>query len=631
MEAKKQCEAFALQRKGQMKLNAIQKHYRKILLKQIEHLVAEAKQSNTTLTHSELKRKFDEIWEKWIGEFSTEEYQSMYPNDENIEMSISEVLQELLRKYSSILIPKLNRTSLRGKQDLSITIIPSKHLRFTPSDVEHTANLTSVNLTSAVKKFATFFHLGKDKGEEDNRVKQAVKASDEIFDAVRNAFHKVRRDLHNFDKSYAYELLKELIDNIESYNKKHGNFFTSEYVVDMALIFANYLVTEFIKLMRQVRAIGDPVESFKGLRETYLSTFLAQYTDVSGDVTAAENLGRLLLVVIEVAVVQILPTDIAAHMKTTDASFYQKTYFKVRVLKDLATARKFELFKVYLEDIRRSFEYWAERYVREFCMANDKKNLKALAYSILHEIIVHIETTVKRLHKSMPIKQWLQKFYKCLSEILIIDLGELQDIIEVTQIKSSSEHFIATLLKQLPEVEEEVMKIIVDPNSKFSCITKWNNSPHLILCDSLVGCIARCPFCGEQCELTDPNHAECGKDHFINIHRPQCLGKYLWVKSEKLILDLCTYLVESEYQFRNKDTNYQWFPYKDYRIFYANWCISNESPTEAPKYWQWFISCYLKEIIKWAGAAPTSIDHLNWGAVSQEMAIASLSEVYKIN
>ena len=630
-EAKKQCEAFALYRKDQTKLNAIQKHYRKILLKQIEQLVTEAKQSNTTLTQSELERKFDEIWGKWIGEFSTEEYQSMYPSDESIEMLTCEVLQELLSKYSSILIPKLNRTPLRGRQDLSITISPSKHLRFTPTDVERTANVSSVNLTSAVKKFATFLHLGKDKSEEDNGVKQALKASDEILDTARNAFHKVRRNFHNFDKSYAYELLKELIDNIESYSKKHDNFFTPEYVVDMALIFASYLVMEFIKLMRQVRATGDPVESFKGLRETYLSTFLDQYRDVSGDVTAAENLGRLLLAAIEVALVQILPTKIATHMKTTDASFYQKTYFKVRILKNLATARKFELFKIYLEDIRRSFEYWAKRYVREFCMANDKKNLKTLAYSVLHEIIVHIDTTVKRLHKSMPIKQWLQKFYQCLNEVLIIDCGELQDVIEVTQIKSSSEYFIATLLDQLPEVEEEVMKIIADPNSKFSCITKWNNSPHVMLCDSLVGCIARCPFCGEQCELTDPNHAECGKDHFINIHRPTCLGKHLWNKSNKLVLDLCTYSVDSEKKFRNKDTNYKWFPYKDYRKLYANWCISNESPTEAPKYWQWFISCYLKEIIKWTGADPTSIGHLNWGAVSQEMAIASLSEVYKIN
>ena len=174
------------------------------------------------------------------------------------------------------------------------------------------------------------------------------------------------------------------------------------------------------------------------------------------------------------------------------------------------------------------------------------------------------------------------------------------------------------------------MKIVTDPNSKFSQITKWRTSPHLILCNSVVGCTAQCPFCGEQCELTDPNHAACGKDHFINIHRPQCLRKYTWDNSKKLILDVCSYSVESDNMFNNADTNYEWLPYKDYRNLYKNWCISNESPTEAPKYWQWFISHYLKDIIEWARATPTKISHLNWGAVSQEMAVASLSEVYKI-
>lgn len=78
------------------------------------------------------------------------------------------------------------------------------------------------------------------------------------------------------------------------------------------------------------------------------------------------------------------------------------------------------------------------------------------------------------------------------------------------------------------------MKLIVDPNSKFSDITESNNSPHLMLCSTLIGCTEQCPFCREQCELTDANHAECGKDHFTNIHRPQCLRKYRWHKSNEL-------------------------------------------------------------------------------------------------
>ena len=629
-EAKKHCEILKVKREGHIKLEAIQKHCRKQLLQQIQQLVMQAKQNNTELTPRELERKFDEKWQLWLAEFPTEEYQSMHTSAEAIETQISDVLQELLIKHSSILIPKLNRSSLseKGKNGLKIAVQP-KHLQFNPTGITQHVT-TSTGVVKKFEKFATVLGFGKDKREDDNGIKQASKASQEFFDIAGKAFHKIKRNFHDFDKSYAYNLLKEYIDAIESYNEKHEHLFTSEYIVDMAIIFASYLVAEFIELMKEVKATGDPVESFKVLRKTYFNTFLAQYKDICSDDAAAKSLCQLLSAAIRVALIEVLPTQIAVHMKDSDTSFRQKTYFKVRVLKDLVAARKFELFKAYLEDIKSSFESWAECYVHTFCMANNKKNLKTIARSIIHEIIVKIQAAVKDLNKNMPIKQWLQKFYQRLNETLTIDLGELQDIIGATHIECSGDNFITTLSEQLEQEEERIMKIVTDSNSRFSHITKWSTSPHLLLCDSVIGCTEQCPFCGEQCELTDPNHAACGKDHFINIHRPQCLRKYRWHKTKKLILDVCSYSVESDNMFYNADTNYEWHPYKDFRSLYKNWCISNESPTEATKYWQWFISRYLSDIIEWAGAAPTSISHLNWGAVSQEMAVASLSEVYKI-
>ena len=635
-EAKKHCEVLKVKREGHIKLQAIQKDYRKQLLQHIQQLVAQEKQNKTKLTQRELENKFDEKWQLWLGEFPTEEYQSMHTSSEAIETQISGILQELLTKHSSILIPKLNRLCLleKGKNGLNITVVPNKHLQLNPiitttttTTTQHMANSTGANV---VKKFATVLGFGKDKREDDNGVQQALKVSREFFAVADKAFLKIKRNFHDFNKLYAFNLLREYIDAIESYNEKHKHMFTSEYIVDMAIIFASYLATEFIKLTKEMKATCDPVESFKQLRKTYLNTFLAQYRDICSDHTAAKNLCQLLSVAIEVALVQILPSKIAVHMKDSDSSFRQKRYFKVRVLKDLAAKKKFTLFKAYFEDIKSSFESWAECYVQEFCIANNKKNLETAARSIVHEIIVKIDSAVKDLNKSMPIKQWLQKFYQRLNETLTIDLGELQDIIGATNIESSSEYFITTLSEELRQEEERIMKIVTDPNSKFSSITKWGTSPHLVLCNSVIGCTEQCPFCGEQCELTDPNHAECGKDHFISIHRPQCLRRYTWDKTKKLTLDVCTYSVESDNRFRNADTNHEWHPYKEYRSLYKNWCISNESPTEAPKYWQWFISHYLSDIIQWAGAAPTSINHLNWGAVSREMALASLSEVYKV-
>ena len=169
---------------------------------------------------------------------------------------------------------------------------------------------------------------------------------------------------------------------------------------------------------------------------------------------------------------------------------------------------------------------------------------------------------------------------------MTIDLGEIQDITGATHIANVSGHFITTFSEQILQEEERIINVIADPHSKFSDISKWTTPPHVLLCESFIGCIERCPFCGEQCEITDSNHLQCGKDHYIHIHRPQCLGKFTWHISQKLVLDLCTFSVESENSFRNQDTNETWVPYKDYRTIYKNWCISNESPTEAPKYWQ---------------------------------------------
>ena len=629
-EAKKQCELLEINRKRHTKLEEIQKQHRKQLLQQIQQLVAEAKQNNTTLSQRQLEKKFDEKWQIWIKEFSTnsEDYQKMYTSNDDIDYLINQVLDEILTKYSSELIHKLKKISLskKEKHGLHLLIDCDKHLRFDTSTLPDVADNPTV-----IEKIVTF--LGFPKRELDNvAAKQAQKATDDFFTAAINAFRRIRKDFHSFNKSCAFDLLKEFVNNIESYNAKHGYMFTSEYIVDMALAFAHYMIAEFIKLMDEVRTANDPMISLKRLREAYFNTFLVQFSDISGDDTAACNLCQLLSVAIETAVSQILPSKIEVHMKGSDAGFKTKAFFKVKVLKDLAAERNFELFKTYLLDIKSSFEYWTERYVREFCMANNNKNLQTLVRLFVHDTILEIDATVQKLDKNIPIKQWLQRFHERLNETLTINLNELEDIIGATRVETISEYFVSRLSKQLTEQEEKIMERIVDPNSKFSDITKWNTSPHITLCDSLIGCTAQCPFCKEQCELTDSNHVECGKDHFIQIHRPECLGKYTWDKTKQLVLDLCTYSVDSDNRFRNADTNDEWVPYKNYRSIYKNWCFSNESNTEeAPKYWQWFISHYLKEIIEWVGAAPTSIDHLNWGAVSPEMAVASLSEVYKIS
>ena len=619
IEAVHQCKLLKLNREGHLKLEANQTKYRKQLLQHIDDLVVKAKKNNFKLSHQDLESRFNDTWKVWMEEFSTEQYQKMYVSNDQIVYSIFNVLQDLLNKDDSILMPKLEKVDLsKGTKKLCITIDPKKHLNL--------SNLQPNTSSGVVVRITTFIGFNKD-NSRDQAIKCAQKASDDFFAAAKDSFRKIRNNFQNFNRSYVFNLLKELIDSLTKYNEENEQMLTSEYIVDMALIYAKYLADEFIKLMNEVRITNDPMESFKRLRETYFNTFIAQYKDISGDVTSAKSLSQVLSVAIETAIIQILPAKIADDMKSKDQCFIQKKYLKVRVLKDLAKEKNFELYKTYLVDIKSSYESWIQQYVKEFCKTKD---YITLARTTVHGIVIKITATIADLGKNIPIEQWLLNFHERLNDSLTINFSEMQDIIGATTVKSSSDYFIDTLSEQLSQVEEEIMQMITRSNSKFSDITEWSNSPHIILCNSLIGCTEQCPFCKEQCEINDPNHADCEKDHFIHIHRPECLGRMKWHKSKELVLDLCTYSIESDNTFRNNDTNNEWVPYKDYRNIYKNWCISNESPIEAPKYWQWFIYNYRDEITTWAGATSTSIDHLGWGAVSLKMAVASLSEVYKL-
>ena len=632
-EAKKHCEVLKLERESRVKLEALKEDYRKQVLDHIQQLATHAKENQKVLTQPELERKFDEKWQDWINEFSTEEYQNMYISNDGIEAEISNVLHSLLARHN-LLISKLQKTALSkpGEHDVPVTINPNSHLKSYEANTEHPAENTS-----KIKKFTTFLNFGKDKSKKENdntKIKDAQKKTDGFFATATSGFSKIKKK--NFDKKIAFTSLKKFIDEIESYNEKNDYMFTSEYIVDMAIAFASYMTTEYINLMDEVRKDNNPMEHIKRLRKTYLNTFLVQYKEVCGDEIAAKNLCNLLSVAIEAAVIQILPTKIAVHMKNKNISFCQKIAFKVKVLKDLAEEKKFELFKTYLVDIKRSFLSWVERYVKEFCTENNKKNLKTIVKSIVHVIIEKIGASVKHSDETIPMKQWLQQFHQNLNETMTINLSEMEDIIAANKVQNSSKLFVSTLSEQLLKQEDKTIKAIVDPaaDSKFSDITKWSTSPHITLCDSLIGCTAQCPFCGEQCELTDPNHLACGKKHFMHIHRPVGLGKYTWHESQELVLDICTYSIdpESGHKFKNRDTNNEWVEMKDYQTIYKDWYISNMSPKEAPRYWQWFISHYLKDITEWVGASSSSssISEHNWGAVTQKMAVASLHKVYKM-
>ena len=207
---------------------------------------------------------------------------------------------------------------------------------------------------------------------------------------------------------------------------------------------------------------------------------------------------------------------------------------------------------------------------------------------------------------------------------IMIDLQEVQEMIGITKLKDIK-LFNDRFIYNLHQVKENIIKEIEDQNSNLSKVSEWDSPPYLVLSSTLTGCKELCPFCKEQCEYTDENHE--GNAHFTNIHRPSCLGRMIWTKTELLCLYICSESVESDASFKTSETNNESVPFKNYKTIYPNWVISNEKPKDGQTYWQWFCAKYNSEIVRWVGSKPTPIDP-GWKQITKEEAIHSLHSIY---
>ena len=150
--------------------------------------------------------------------------------------------------------------------------------------------------------------------------------------------------------------------------------------------------------------------------------------------------------------------------------------------------------------------------------------------------------------------------------------------------------------------------------------------PYDTLFEDIAGCTEQCPFCKEQCEYTKATHP----DSILHSakHRPQCLGGYRWEKDNTMILDVCTFLVASEKNFRNKDTKQKYWHYSKYSKFYPKWDIPKERSLEASAFWIWLVGNFSKYIMAYFDYSETEV-YSHWKSMKWEEVKQMLEKEYK--
>ncbi|XP_065900804.1 interferon-induced very large GTPase 1-like isoform X2 [Dysidea avara] len=646
-EAKKYCNLQKRSREGRVKIDSMQQLYRQRLQVEIASLVKDAKQEKYT---SKMREEiFNKQWQKWLQEISQSIPPVRHSSDKKVHREICHVLEDQYNSHGHLVTDKLTKKPLERREALHLDI---DHLHLVSTRLindhgEKAGNKLGVN--GSVRRCAEI-------NEEDVCV--AKNQTNEFFMLVEEWVEEILETFQDFNKGLISNLIRILRTTIEKFNNAKANsfVFTPHYHVDMGLTVAGYSYKRFVAKLRQLDVENDPLEAMHQLKPVFFRTFDMQFSETSNDHIAVQNICSIITKPIINALIEKLQIEIVYSMKSESSHYRKKNYFKVLVLKDLAAAKTFRHFTVYLKNIANSLKYWCKVHVKQYCKTKNSKgnaNLYNLSEVNLNDTISKIIDAIKYLHSQyckkdpdaalsisdenlglqdesvqyLDMKEWLESFHKKIKMTVAIDLQEMTDIVGIQSIHNLN-FFTKQLIKSL---KDESKKILLDvknnPRATFGKLTDSAKSPHNVLYNSLIGCKEQCPFCKEQCELTDENHLDSGKPHYTEIHRPRCLAKYKHIGDNKLVLKTCTN-VEADYNFKNADTNDVYFPFKEYKKIYPNWLISTESPQTGPKYWEWFIATYNTEIVEWIHAAPTPVDAEGWNSITEEDAIANLSEAY---
>ena len=558
-------------------------------------------------------------------------------------------MEEQYTAHGHLVTEKLTEKPLERRETLHLEI-DHFHLESTRLINDSTPQLR--NKTGSLRRCAEV-------NDEDFCI--ARQQTNEFFTLVEEWMEEILQSFQDFNKGLISILIRNLRTTIEEFNNaKANNFvFSPNYHVDMGLTVAGYSYKHFVAKLRQLDVENNPLETMDQLKPLFFRTFETQFSEASNDHAAVQNICSIITKPIINGLIEKLQIDIVYNMKSESSHYRKKNYFKVLVLKDLAAAKTFRHFTVYLKNVANSLKYWCKVHVKQYCKTKNSKgntNLYNLSEVNLNDTITKIIDAIKYLHSqycsknpdvmdavfsfsdedlngqdksvhNFDMKEWLKSFHKSIKMTIAVDLQAMTDTVGIQSIHNLN-FFTKQLIKSL---KDESNKILLDiknnPRATFEKLTDSAKSPHNVLYNSLIGCKEQCPFCKEQCELTDENHLDSGKPHYTEIHRPRCLAKYKHIDDNKLVLETCTN-IEADYIFKNADTNDEYLPFKEYKKVYPNWLISTESPQTGPKYWEWFIANYNTDIIKWLRAAPTPVDAEGWNDITEEDAIDNLTEAY---
>ena len=528
------------------KLDELRRNVRKKINQHLKDLVSKMHiDKSRDLTEQELKEaenKFNQKWDTWMEN----EVRRNYPPLEEIDLE-SEIIQHMknhcqLQKYEKLINSELLKLPLKDRGQPMQLIIHTRHL-----------NCTGI--------FGNLGYTSKDLSDADGMTKKIVSEVKKYFDKGNVSYCDANAHVQRI-----IQHIKQQIDEHDETGEAKFKF-TSAYRIEVFLEIAGYALGVFVK--QQNDAIENhPLTYLKSLKSSYSMSFKALCTEKAREKASAICLVELVTKQLKLSLQERLVMSLADDVRLHNPVFASKQTLKGNILLGLLKGRDFKSYSTYLTNISQSYLQWIEGYIDEHCKSCSRRKLKIveLVEPLVGNVITAIVSAADHAYKSSTgITQWLTSFQTYLKEELVLAKEELHELIQLEE-KCDLEFFTDEFIKEITKYKTKYLADFqkLEHGTMIDFITLVNKAAEIVH-NSVAGCCEQCPFCKEQCEMTDSMHE---RDHVCTLHRPLCLGGYRDDTSEKMELNTCTQQVKSWKKFKNSNTNDKWVWYSKYREIY---------------------------------------------------------------
>ncbi|KAM9500852.1 interferon-induced very large GTPase 1-like [Clarias gariepinus] len=585
-------EAVVEIRAGKNNLDNIKKTHTDKMEKKVLNLLKELRKNRHSKTRSErqLDKYFENIWQETLDELSFKGLRKQTISD-----SVFKQLRENMKQKGGSVCEKLNSASLDeyGKEKFIVT----------PETL--------------LKKMVNHFY-------KFDQTKRLQELADSVTNACLQLVNEKNQMKSDYYDTYIQELL-HIIDNKLTSAKSLG--FSEDFELSLKLYICAISAREFQAMHDRFNEENDPLRSLEQFKEKYRIDFKDLFNNRDQCQRKAEEFTILCLSpAVESFICNSLGLDIIDTMLQGDNAFQFSTraFFQYSLLTQLLKEGDFQNYVAYIQSYEWFVKDWILKKITDRFSKGNK--LFELEQQHLKGAIMEIKEAITKAQnmkdENENIKKFIQTICRKLGEKFVIPKDVLEAVMVLNNAKQ--DQFAHWLMQSVEEMEDSLTTKFKKDNIQIK-LEILKIKPQDELFKRVFGCGKQCPFCKAPCEAGGEAHTH----HSASIHRPQGLGSYMFVHSEKLAINICSTDVNTDTQFRCLETQHKNHPYKKYREIFPDWQIPADPSIEASDYWKYVMANFNDKFAQAYDANPADIPPV-WKNITKQQAENSLKECFSI-